>query len=177
MAGLEPQLKKELDVEILDQRGKRTVLKINQNVFTVLKKKSKLPMNTEASNPQDQPYTLVMKLDAAETVASIIQNVCKTQLQSEPPLVTYKPMNCSGHNFGLFDNVKMEAGQSLDGHNEQSSLQVNLIVWKKPGQAEAQFALLDMKLYEDTFKIEDATVVLNKPLWVDTESDSGLKKL
>lgn len=157
----------DVNVEILEERGKRTQLRIHRDVCTVMKQTPGSPFKTA----KEDAYHLVVKLDVAHTIRNIIVSACQRNLGCYPSPILFNTVTYEGIKVAVFSNVKLHADRKLLSTSKlHADLQLNLIVWKKEEDSFGQFALLDLAPFDDASSgslLQDAIVVMNHPCWTE----------
>lgn len=155
MALPKPTADTNLNVQVLEEKGRRVKLLINKNACNLYQK----------GLDKSAEFHLVVTSDVGDFIQELIGLQFKTKLEVRPPISTYRPLKVNDETKALFSFVKVANVAELQSNPDGKDLQVTLIVWKKEDQGD--YALLDIQLHnsDNDDILKGANIIFSNAQW------------
>lgn len=140
MAGTTEKQESKFEVQVLEERGKRALLKIAQGAYTIMKVKE---------GETVKGYNLFVLPETARLIETVLQQLYVKNFNAALPAGCWKTVEFNSIRVGCFENIRFVKGLNVGQlHTEEESpLEITLIVWRKQDHEPIQYAFLDAQPY------------------------------
>jgi hypothetical protein len=122
------------DMEVVEERGRKFVLRFARDVFVLLSRKLEPPKREETGDaraPSTVEYFLILNEEAGEMLLKYVDMQFRQKLNRDAPKNYYFKTLFNDHNCLAFPNIRLEEGFVVTESVKLSDFQVTLIIWEK----------------------------------------------